>query len=145
MARITIKTYGSCTQREKQELEKLTLKVTTSAMKMDIIQSRRNHHLMHCFLARCEGVMVGWAVVFPALLSNTDYGSVERLGDIDTNNAYFYVHPRYRKRGIGKQLVQRIDRWLGQHNTTARGFAWDDRSDKFYSDKETEHFKVVEL
>ena len=72
--------------------------------RFEFINERSNHCL---FVAETEGKVVGWSHVFltPAL---TDKHRSEIAGLV--------VHPKYRKKGIGRELNSACEKWSVEQN-----------------------------
>lgn len=74
----------------------------------------------HIILAKNDGKVVGWALVFPAYYFNTVY------------YAYFYVARRVRKNGIGSVLFGEAKQICDRLNKTMWCSPWDPISAKFF-------------
>lgn len=81
-------------------------------------QQYKPYRYTQALMARVEGQIVGWSLLQPV------HRSPRYL-------AYFYVDPRFRKQGIGGQLINYIKWWSGYAPQVCKGYTNEGFFDKF--------------
>lgn len=134
MARITHKTIGDITEKERRRLKELTLH-STSGSNQDILPATSSLHEFQVFISRENDEILAWAAVFPLKRSKTWSTRRSSSGGSreDHYSAYFYTSPVYRGKGLGVQLFGRVVKFLKKYNAKSIVFPWDDKSTKFFN------------
>lgn len=110
-------------------LDNLTLDSKRDGTNVRINGSCMCNELNHCsngnkyiaFLVKKDNEYIAWAVFY-------DY-------DKYVPSAMFYVMPKYRRQGIGTELIARIKRYMKRHTDRISFdvFPWDRRSEGFFN------------
>ena len=123
--RIYYKNLSEITAKERKVLNSLTLR-PSSGMRDDVLSKRKDLDQYEVFLAKQEGKIIGWAVLFPENLVGPFYcTSISYC-------SYVYVRYTNSRCGIGTKLLKRVIKKAKKLKVKVRVFPWDDRSDNFF-------------
>jgi len=127
--RIYYKTLNEITTKDRRVLNGLTLR-PASGMRDDVLSKKDNLDSYHIFMAKQQGLVIGWAVLFPENLVDCFYKNSEDYC------CYVYVRYSARRKGVGTRLLKKVTK-LAKSKGNVKVFPWDDRSDKFFEARNT--------
>lgn len=101
-------------------------------MKEDVINRPRGREAVRLFIARVDGIIVGWtSVILPH-----PRVCIPVKPDARVVPLYTYVKYAYRRQGIGRGLLSRASKFARSLNYSPTVYGWNRASMKFFEDSQ---------